>query len=380
MGKWMTPSDSPDCSFSLVSSIRESSSDSEGSESSIEIQTSPAPRGFITKEPFKGPAGHSSHKSKRQEFQPRGEAQIEDSRTFDTLIESPEADMTVIAVRPESLSTGNNRDIPVSLQELVCGSKTARVGTSPKKDRGTSEGLETHVFQRTSPKDKSLVEKQNNVIRGPEEEVGPRQGKQPSGSSPSLHKQESTSTSAQKAQASPKDQPEGQAKGKGKGKAQMEQALPAELQDSQEGEDSHGQCVQYGKNSDGIQKLRRGKIEPIFSKEVDLVKLVNQIETYNKEVMTKLKTFEYIQRNLGNEILQVKESQKTIIGLENIKKDNILSLTQICARIESKVTLLNQTDDNSISLITRKLKELRIQVQNLEKSTGHNAAPFQEQL
>ncbi|MBW0539466.1 hypothetical protein O181_079181 [Austropuccinia psidii MF-1] len=53
---------------------------------------------------------------------------------------------------------------------------------------------------------------------------------------------------------------------------------------------------------------------------------------------------------------------------------------QICARIESKVTLCNQPDDNSISFITRQLKELRVQVQNFENSTGHNAALFQEQL
>ncbi|MBW0571481.1 hypothetical protein O181_111196 [Austropuccinia psidii MF-1] len=240
--------------------------------------------------------GHSSHKSKRQECQPRGEAQMEDASTstssqrlastFDTLIESPEADITAIAVvRPESLSTGNNRDIPVSVQELVYGSKEARVGTSLKyfdrhhelissieevhgarKDRRTSEGLDTHFLQRTSPTDKSLGEKPKNVIRGPEEEVGPREGKQPSGSSPSLQKQNSASKSAKQAQANPKDQQEGQAKGKGKGKAQVDQALPAELQDSQEREDSHGQCVQYGKNSNGIQKQGRGKIEPIFYK------------------------------------------------------------------------------------------------------------------
>ncbi|MBW0585585.1 hypothetical protein O181_125300 [Austropuccinia psidii MF-1] len=162
--------------------------------------------------------GHSSHKSKRQECQPRGEAQMQDARTstssqrlastFDTLIESPKADIAAIAVvRPESSSTGNNRDIPVSVQELVYGSKTARVGTSPNcldrnhelisssedfhgatKDRGTSEGLDTHFLQRTSPTDKSFVEKPKHVIRGPEEEVDPRQGKKPSGSSPSLHK------------------------------------------------------------------------------------------------------------------------------------------------------------------------------------------------
>ncbi|MBW0526051.1 hypothetical protein O181_065766 [Austropuccinia psidii MF-1] len=139
--------------------------------------------------------GHSSHKSKRQECKPRGEAQMEDVRTstssqrlastFDILIESPEANITAIAVRPESLPTGNNRDIPVSVQKLVYGSKTAQVGTSPKsldrhheiissseevhgdrKDRRTSEGLETHFLQRTSPTDKILVEKPKHVIRG----------------------------------------------------------------------------------------------------------------------------------------------------------------------------------------------------------------------
>ncbi|MBW0568107.1 hypothetical protein O181_107822 [Austropuccinia psidii MF-1] len=53
--------------------------------------------------------------------------------TFDTLIKSPEADITPIAVvRPESLSKFNNRDIPVLLQERVYGSKTESVGTFPK--------------------------------------------------------------------------------------------------------------------------------------------------------------------------------------------------------------------------------------------------------
>ncbi|MBW0567654.1 hypothetical protein O181_107369 [Austropuccinia psidii MF-1] len=124
---------------------------------------------------------------------------------------------------------GNNRDIPVSVQELVYGGKAARVVNSPKSldrhhelisssgevhgarnNRGTSEGLDTHVLQRKRPTDKSLVQKPKNVIRGTEEEVGPRKGRQPSGSYPSLHKQNSTSTSAKQAQASPKDQPKRQ--------------------------------------------------------------------------------------------------------------------------------------------------------------------------
>ncbi|MBW0488456.1 hypothetical protein O181_028171 [Austropuccinia psidii MF-1] len=161
----------------------------------------------------------------------------------------------------------------------VYGRKEAGVGTSyksldrhnelisssqkvhgPRKDRRPSERLDTHFVQGISPTGKRLFEKPNHVIRGPEEEVGPREGQQPSGSSPSLHKQKSTSTSAKKGQANPKDQSEGKAKGKGKGKTQVEQALPTKLLNSQEREDSHRICVQYGKNPDGIQKQEGGKI------------------------------------------------------------------------------------------------------------------------
>ncbi|MBW0568613.1 hypothetical protein O181_108328 [Austropuccinia psidii MF-1] len=154
--------------------------------------------------------GHSSYKFKGQDCQPRGEAQMEDARTstssqrlartFDTIIESPEADITAIPVfRTESFPTGNNRNIPVSIQELVYGGKESGVGTSsksldrhnelissseevhgPRKDRGSPEGLDTHVLKRTSPKDKSLVEKPKYAFRGPEEEVGPRKGLKPS--------------------------------------------------------------------------------------------------------------------------------------------------------------------------------------------------------
>ncbi|MBW0571623.1 hypothetical protein O181_111338 [Austropuccinia psidii MF-1] len=99
------------------------------------------------------------------------------ARTFDTLIESTEADITAIPVfRPELFPTGNNRNIAVSIQELVYGGKEAGVGTSAKysyrhneliysteelhgrrKDKGSSEGLDTHFLRRTSTTYKSLV-------------------------------------------------------------------------------------------------------------------------------------------------------------------------------------------------------------------------------
>ncbi|MBW0524202.1 hypothetical protein O181_063917 [Austropuccinia psidii MF-1] len=136
--------------------------------------------------------------------------------------------------------------------ELLSSSKEAH---GPRKDRGFSEGLETCVLQRTSPEDKRLVEKTNYFVRGPEEEVGPRKGQQPSGSYSSLHKKESASTSAKQGQESPREQSEGQEKGK----AQVEKTLYTELQKSKERKDSHRQCVQYGQKSDVIQKQGGGK-------------------------------------------------------------------------------------------------------------------------
>ncbi|MBW0586087.1 hypothetical protein O181_125802 [Austropuccinia psidii MF-1] len=156
------------------------------------------------------------------------------SSTFETLIESPEADITAIhVVRPESFPTGNNINIPVSIQEMVYGGKEAGVGTSAKsldrhnelissseevrglrKDRGSSEGLDTHVLQRTSPTDKSLVEKPKNVVRGPEEEVG--QGKD---NSPVKAPQASTSRNMpQQVPKKGKKTPQNNQKGKAKPK------------------------------------------------------------------------------------------------------------------------------------------------------------------
>ncbi|MBW0507718.1 hypothetical protein O181_047433, partial [Austropuccinia psidii MF-1] len=224
------------------SSIRESSSDS-----SLEIQISPAPRGLITKEPFKGPAEVEAITPSNQ-MDLDQDIQVENPKDKNV---SPEQRHKWRMPKLPPVLKGSNRDIPVSVQELVYGGKAAGVGASaksldrhnelfssseeshgPRKDRRTSEGLDTHFLQGTSPKDKSLVEQLKDVIRGPEEEVGPRKGQQPSGSSPSLHKQRSASKSIKQGQANPKEQSEGQAKGKGKGKTQVEQALPTELKNS----------------------------------------------------------------------------------------------------------------------------------------------------
>ncbi|MBW0539890.1 hypothetical protein O181_079605 [Austropuccinia psidii MF-1] len=132
------------------------------------------------------------------------------SRTFYTIFYSPESDITAIPVfRSEKLPTSSSRDRPTSVQELVYGSKAARVGSSskplnkdneliysneealePRKDPIASEGMNTHVLEGTGPKDQSLVKKQKHFVRGSEERVGPKEGKQTFGSSSGLPKQE----------------------------------------------------------------------------------------------------------------------------------------------------------------------------------------------
>ncbi|MBW0545361.1 hypothetical protein O181_085076 [Austropuccinia psidii MF-1] len=133
----------------------------------------------------------------------------------------------------------------ISVQGLVYGSKVEGVETSakpldkdhellysskealgPSKERGPSEGLDSHLLQRKSPKDKGLIEKPKNFFRGPEERVGPKERQQLSGSSSNLHNQDSTSKIVKKRKEGPKEKSEGQEKGK----VQVEQTLPTELQ------------------------------------------------------------------------------------------------------------------------------------------------------
>ncbi|MBW0583075.1 hypothetical protein O181_122790 [Austropuccinia psidii MF-1] len=178
--------------------------------------------------------GHSSHKSKRQECQPR-EAQMEDARACTT-------DITAIpGVRTESFPAGNNRDIPVSVQELVYGSKAAGVGTSskslnrhnellssseevnrPRKYRRTSEGLDTHVFQGTSPTDKAWLK--NQIMLSEDQKKKLAQGKD---NSPVEAPQAPTSKNTpQQVPNKDKQAPKSNKKGKGKEKYKWNKPYP----------------------------------------------------------------------------------------------------------------------------------------------------------
>ncbi|MBW0546233.1 hypothetical protein O181_085948, partial [Austropuccinia psidii MF-1] len=204
------------------SSIRDSSSDSEASESSIEIQTSPAPRGLITKEPFKGPAEVEV---------------ITPSNQMDLDQDIPVTNQKGKNFSPEERHKWRIPELPpvpkVSVQELVYGRKTERVGTSLKcldrhnellssseevhgsrKDRRTSEGFDTKVLQRPRPTDKSLVEKPNILSEDQKKKLA--QGKE---NSPLEAPQASTSKNPpQQVPSKPKQPPKTNQKGKQKAK------------------------------------------------------------------------------------------------------------------------------------------------------------------
>ncbi|MBW0528199.1 hypothetical protein O181_067914 [Austropuccinia psidii MF-1] len=113
---------------------------------------------------------------------------------------------------------GNIRDIPVSIQELVDGSKVEGVGTSARSLDRHNELLSS----RKSSTDKSLVDKPKNFVRGPEEEVVPRKD-----NSQVEAPQASTSKSLpqqvlNKEKKTPKNNQKGKQKAKGKAKYKWE--------------------------------------------------------------------------------------------------------------------------------------------------------------
>ncbi|MBW0589219.1 hypothetical protein O181_128934 [Austropuccinia psidii MF-1] len=256
---------------------------------------------------------HSSRKSKRQECQPRGEAQMEDVRTsnssqrlattFDTLIEIPETEITAIpVVRPESSPTGSNRDIPVLLKELVYGGRAEGVGTSaksldrhnellsssgkvhgPRKDRRTSGGWKPMSCKGQVQQIKAWLKNQSVLSEDQKKKLAQRKDNSPVEAPQGSTSKNPPQQVPNKEKQTPNSNQEGKQKAKGKAKSKWNNPYPQNCRIPKR-EDSHGQCVQYGKNSDGIQKQGGGKVEPIISKEVDLLKLVTHFETCNKEI------------------------------------------------------------------------------------------------
>ncbi|MBW0527585.1 hypothetical protein O181_067300 [Austropuccinia psidii MF-1] len=218
------------------------------SESSIEIQTSPEPSIIITKKPFKGPeevevttpsnkmdmdqdikvinqkernaSPEEGHKWRIPELPPVSKVDIYQSQYKNWFMEAKQQEWKLLP----SIWIGTMNSL---IKEFLV----------TRKDRGPSEGLDTHVLQRKSLK--AWLKSQSALSEDQKKKLAQEKDNSPVESP-------QASTSAKKGKASSKEQSEGQEKGK----VQVEQILPTELKNSKERKDSHGKCTQYCKNCD----------------------------------------------------------------------------------------------------------------------------------
>ncbi|MBW0593536.1 hypothetical protein O181_133251 [Austropuccinia psidii MF-1] len=86
---------------------------------------------------------------------------MEDARTSTSSqrLASPEADITSISVRPEPFPTGSCGNLSISMEKLVLGVKTTRVGTSPKS-------LDRHHELLSSSEEVMGPEKTEDLLMG----------------------------------------------------------------------------------------------------------------------------------------------------------------------------------------------------------------------
>ncbi|MBW0464663.1 hypothetical protein O181_004378 [Austropuccinia psidii MF-1] len=123
-----------------------------------------------------------------------------------------------------------------------------------EKTQALLKGLTPISYKGKVKNQKAWLKTKRILSENQRKDFAQKKEQHPFGRSPSLHKQECASKSDKQRKESPKEQQETKEKGKGQGKVQIEQALSSELQNFKERKDSNGQCVQYGKNFDEVQK------------------------------------------------------------------------------------------------------------------------------
>ncbi|MBW0478505.1 hypothetical protein O181_018220 [Austropuccinia psidii MF-1] len=200
------------------------------------------------------------------------------------------------------------------------------------EDHRTLGRMEPIVIQRKVQKYKELVEKSKSFIHRPEEGTGndSRFGERsPSG----VYRLQTSSRSVQrKAQRTSEESERSQEPSrKGKRQSQLSQTLPTGVQDPQIGALNHGQCLQYGQNSHGIDSQRAGKDDQDIS-----MQIIQEIQFFKSSIDVELGKFDAKLNKITSDISELKRNDKTSTEwykLTNVKLD---SITNTCDRIESK--------------------------------------------
>ncbi|MBW0581164.1 hypothetical protein O181_120879 [Austropuccinia psidii MF-1] len=238
------------------------------------------------------------------------------------------------------------------------------------KDHRALRRLEPIVFQRQGQEDKELVEELKSFIHRPEKRVGndSRFGDRgPSG----VYQLQTSSRSVQGQGQRTSGESEGSQEPSGQRKRQslLAQTLPTGVQDPQIGAFSHGQCVQYGQNSDGIHSQRAGKDEQDFSTQIkqqlNHVKCSIDVETGKLDAkLTKITL----------DISELKRNDKKYTEwyqLTNVRVDSIINT---CDRIESTCQVQNdEMEDLSIFKIIDQLKTMKDHVLKIVENTNQFA-------
>ncbi|MBW0550702.1 hypothetical protein O181_090417 [Austropuccinia psidii MF-1] len=187
--------------------------------------------------------GHSSHKSKIQECHP-------EERNKWRMPELPPVAKEVVKIYQSQcknwLMVAKHQEQEL-LPTLWIGKMNSYLQLKkflgPEKTWELLKCLTPMSFKGKFQKTKAWLKKPKHIVRGSEEAVGPKEQQQPCGSSSILNKQKYTSTSVQR-----KEIPKEQSEGPENCKAQMEQALPSELQNTKERKTTMDNVCNMGRN------------------------------------------------------------------------------------------------------------------------------------
>ncbi|MBW0561305.1 hypothetical protein O181_101020 [Austropuccinia psidii MF-1] len=223
------------------------------------------------------------------------------------------------------------------------------------EDHRALRRMEAIVLQRQGQKDKELVEKPKSFIHRLEKGIG---NDSSFGGRPSAIYQLQTSSRNIQREAQRTSEEEGSSQepsGQGKRERKLAQTLPTGVQDPQIGAFSHGQCLQYGKDSYGIQRQRAGKDLKDLSTQI-----IEEIQFFESSIDVELGKFDAKLNKITSDISELKRNDKKYTEwykLTNVKLD---SITSTCDRIENKCQVQNhEMEDISTLNINDQLRILK---------------------
>ncbi|MBW0553006.1 hypothetical protein O181_092721 [Austropuccinia psidii MF-1] len=287
--------------------------------------------------------------------------------------------------RAEPFSSGSNRNISIPIQKLVQSSQRRGVGNMVKplagghelllthqelsgsgKDHRTLRRLEPIVLQRQSQKDKELVEEQKPFIHRPEEGTGNDSSYGDRGPSGVYQLQTSSRSIQRQAQMTLERSRKVERTIKARANAK---AIGTDLTHRGTGSPnwtfSHGQCVQYGQNSNGIHRQGAGKDEEDFSTQINHVQTSINLEIGKlDEKLTKITL----------DISDLKRHDKKYTEWYKLTNSRSDSIINECSRIESTCKVQNdEMEDLSISKMNDQRKILQDHVFKIVENTNQFA-------